>query len=125
VTSVLERKYFDGLIVCDNGNIICSTEASLHFKTTEILRVVADIQNHSKPVTEHCYREFLLQNHDPDEREYPDPRCADSRYSQKDIEICLGFDVEPIAATTKYMQVRELHEVLRAKYGEDVASGAA
>ena len=32
----------------------------------------------SRPVIEHAYREFLLQNHNPDEREYPDaaePEC--------------------------------------------------
>jgi hypothetical protein len=53
-----------------NGNIFYSTEAALDVKITEILRVVAEIQTHSKPVIEHCYREFLIQNHDPDEREY-------------------------------------------------------
>jgi transposase-like protein len=26
----------------------------------------------SRPGIEHCYRDFLLQNYDPDEREYPD-----------------------------------------------------
>ena len=56
-----------------NGNIFFSTQAALDVKITEILRVVDEIQSHSKPVIEHCYREFLLQNHDPDEREYPDP----------------------------------------------------
>src|SRR5260370_35950931 len=55
-----------------NGNIFYSTEASLNVKITEILRVVAEIQAHSKPVIEQCYREFLLQNHDPDQRAYPD-----------------------------------------------------
>ena len=83
-----------------NGNIFYSTEAALDIKITEILRVVDEIQTHSKPVIEHCYREFLLQNHDPDEREYPD--AADqirevlihgNYLSQKDIEICLGFDL--------------------------------
>ena len=29
-------------------------------------------KTHSKPAIEHCYRDFLLQNHDPEEREYPD-----------------------------------------------------
>ena len=84
-----------------NGNIFYSTEAALDVKITEILRVVGEIQTHSQPVIEHCYREFLLQNHDPDEREYPD--AADqirevlihgNYLSQKDIEICLCFDVE-------------------------------
>src|SRR5271169_5147960 len=52
-----------------NGNIFYSTEAALVIKITEILRVVDQIQSHSKPVIEHGYREFLVQNHDPDERE--------------------------------------------------------
>ena len=55
-----------------NGNIFFSTEAALDGKITEILRVVDEIQIHSRPVIEHCYREFLLQNHDPEEREYPE-----------------------------------------------------
>jgi hypothetical protein len=66
--------------------------------------VVAEIQSHSKPVIEQCYREFLLQNHDPDEHEYPD---ADDQIrevsihgnylSQKDIEFCLAFDTESLS----------------------------
>jgi hypothetical protein len=28
-------------------------------------------QTRSRPVIEHVYREFLLQNHDPEEGEYP------------------------------------------------------
>ena len=87
-----------------NGNIFYSTEAALDIKITEILRMVAAIQAHSKPVIEHCYREFLLQNHDPDEREYADAvdqirevLIHGNYLSQKDIEICLGFDVETLA----------------------------
>jgi hypothetical protein len=88
-----------------NGNIFYSTEAALDIKITEIMRVVAEIQTHSQPVIEHCYREFLLQNHDKDEREYAD--AADqirevlihgNYLSHKDIEICLDFDVESLAA---------------------------
>ena len=62
-----------------NGNIFYSTQAALDVKITEILRVVDEIQSHSKPVIEHCYREFLLQNHDPDEREYPIPKTRSAK----------------------------------------------
>jgi hypothetical protein len=108
-----------------NGNIFYSTEAALDLKITEILRVVAEIQTHSKPVIEHCYREFLVQNRDPDEREYPD--AADqirevlihgNYLSQRDIEICLGFDIEILAADTNIAQIRDLHESLQSTYGE-------
>lgn len=107
-----------------NGNIFYSTEGALDVKITEILRVVDEIQNHSKPVIEHCYREFLVQNHDPDEREYPD--SADqirealihrNYLSQRDIEICLGFDLGVFAARPEYENMRKLHDALVATYG--------
>jgi hypothetical protein len=107
-----------------NGNIFYSTEAALDVKITEILRVVNEIQNHSKPVIEHCYHEFLLQNNNPDEREYPDP--ADqirevlihrNYLSQRDIELCLSFDLSAFAARPEYKNMRELHDALIATYG--------
>ena len=105
-----------------NGNIFYSTEAAIDIKITEILRVVAEIQNHSRPAIEHCYREFLLQNHDPDECEYPD--AADqirevlihgNYLSQKDIEICLCFDAESLADRPEIDAMRELHAALVEK----------
>lgn len=115
-----------------NGNIFYSTEAAFDAKITEILRVVDEIQTHSKPVIEHCYREFLIESPDPDERAYPDPAdqirgvlIHENYLSQQDIEICLGFDIESIAAVLEDQPMRELHEVLRAKYGDDVASAPA
>jgi hypothetical protein len=114
-----------------NGNIFFSTEAALVIKITEILRVVAEIQSHSKPVIEHCYRDFVLQNHDPDVREYPD--AADqirevlihgNYLSQKDLEICLGFDVESLAAESGVKGMRELHAALVERYKVEDANGA-
>src|SRR5450759_3816267 len=99
-----------------NGNIFFSTEAALDVKITEILRVVAEIQTHSKPVIEHCYREFVVQNHDPDEREYPD--AADqirevlihgNYLSQKDLDICLGFDIERLRGELRFPDIEVLH----------------
>jgi hypothetical protein len=115
-----------------NGNIFYSTEAALDIKITEILRVVAEIQTHSKPVIEHCYREFLLQNHDADEREYADAADQISEMlihnnylSQKDIEICLGFDIKPLADRTGIAGIRDLHAALVENYTvEDAASPA-
>jgi hypothetical protein len=107
-----------------NGNIFYSTEAALDVKITEILRVVDEIQNHSKPVIEHCYREFLLQNNDSDEREYPDPDdqirevlIHGNYLSQRDIEICLAFDVGTFAAYPDHKSVCELHDALVATWG--------
>jgi hypothetical protein len=107
-----------------NGNIFYSTEAALEVKIAEILRVVEEIQSHSKPVIEHCYREFLLQNNDPEEREYPEAEdqirevLVHGNYlSQRDIEICLAFDVGTFAAQPEYESMRELHDALATTWG--------
>ena len=114
-----------------NGNIFFSTQAALDSKITEILRVVDEIQTHSKPVIEHCYREFLIENHDPDVRAYPaaadqirEVLIHENYLSQKDIEICLGFEVASLAPRSADGPMRALHDVLGAKYGADSASGA-
>lgn len=109
-----------------NGNIFFSTQAALDVKIAEILRVVDEIQTHSRPVIEHCYRDFLLQNHDPEEREYHD--AADqirevlihgNYLSQKDIDICLRFDLAGIADRPEIDNIRSLHEALELEYGAD------
>ncbi len=109
------------LIAADNGKI--GTYAKL---------VDDRIQTHSKPVIEHCYREFLLQNHDTDEREYPD--AADqirevlihgNYLSQKDIEICLGVDAESRTDHPGSEGMRELHAALVETYKAEDATSAA
>jgi hypothetical protein len=115
-----------------NGNIFYSTQDALDAKITEILRVVEEIQTHSKPVIEHCYREFLLQNHDPEEREYPE--AADqirevlihgNYMSRRDVDICMGFDVESLKEHMGIEEIRALHEALAKEYKTDVPTGAA
>jgi len=109
-----------------NGNIFFSTEAALRIKINEIIRVVDEIQSHSRPIIEQCYREFLLQNHDPDEREYPDHKdqirevlIHGNYLSQRDIDICLGFDLGTVADHPQVANIREMHEALVAAHGAD------
>jgi len=109
-----------------NGNIFFSTQVALDTKITEILRVVDEIQTYSTPVIEHAYREFLLQNHDPEEREYPadadqirEVLIHGNYLSQKDIDICLGFDLTSIADRPEIDRIRTLHEALKLEYGPD------
>ncbi len=103
-----------------NGNIFYSDATALDRKITEVLRVVDEIQSHSKPVIEHCYREFLLQNHDPEEREYPDDvdqirevLIHGNYLSQKDIEICLEYDIGDLADDGNILS---LHATLALEY---------
>jgi hypothetical protein len=112
-----------------NGNIFYSTLAALDAKITEILRVVDEIETHSKPVIERCYREFLVRSADAEEREYPDPTdqirevlIHGNYMSQKDIEVCLGLDLEPFAEHPQRAEIHALHEALRTAYGEVTAA---
>ena len=91
-----------------------------------------EIQTHSKPVIERCYREFLERSADPEEREYPDPAdqirevLIHANYmSQRDIDICFGFDVESLKDHEGVDQIRALHRALVTEYKTDVTSGAA
>jgi hypothetical protein len=107
-----------------NGNIFFSTQAALDAKITETLRVVNEIQTYSKCVIEQAYREFLLQNYDPEEREYTD--AADqirevlihvNYLSQRDIDICLSFDLSSLADHPRHEDMHKLHDCLKAEYG--------
>jgi hypothetical protein len=115
-----------------NGNIFFSTEAALDTKIREILRVVAEIQNHSRPIIERCYRDFLLRSHDPEEREYSD--AADqirevlvhgNYLSQHDVRICMESDIESLADEAALGDLRSLHDALVAEYGSDEPARAA
>lgn len=107
-----------------NGNIFYSEQSALELKIREILRVVDEIQTHSKPVIEHCYRDFLLQNHEPEVREYPDATdqirevlIHRNYFSQKDIEICLAYDLTPLSTDDNFLAIKALHKSFCDTYG--------
>ncbi|MEP6637404.1 MAG: hypothetical protein ABJB97_11820 [Acidobacteriota bacterium] len=108
-----------------NGNIFFSEPSALDRKITEILRVIEEIQDHSKHVIEHCYQDFLLENYDAELREYPDAVdqirevLVHQHYlSQKDIEICLAHDLASLASNANFPAIAALHESLRTNYAD-------
>lgn len=106
-----------------NGQILYSTQAALDTKIAEVLRVVAEIQAHSKPVIEHGFREFLIQNHDPENREYPDDAdqirevLIHANYlSQKDVEICRSYDINTLSDQPAFEAIKSLYDALAVNY---------
>jgi hypothetical protein len=115
-----------------NGNIFFSTQAALDIKIREILRVVTEIQTHSITTIQRCYARFLEASNSPDDREYSEhidqirEVLIHAHYlSQKDIEICLGFDVDLLVDRPGIEGMRELHAALVETYGVEEASRAA
>ena len=110
-----------------NGHIFFSTKAALDIKITEILRVVEEIQTHSKPVIEHCYREFLLRSHDYENREYPDAKdqireilIHGNYMSKMDIKLCLAHDLSDLREHGEVAQIEELHNCLQVASGMEI-----
>lgn len=107
-----------------NGNIFYSTPEALDRKITEILRVVAEIQEHSCGIILNGYRSFLLDSADPEEREYPDPAdqvretlIHGSYFSAKDIQFCADLDIaEEFSSHQNYVEIESLHQALRTRF---------
>ena len=106
-----------------NGNIFFSTQAALDIKITEILRVVDEIQTHSKHIIQRCYYKFLEDNHEPEIREYPDDEDQirevlnhENYLSQKDIEICAAYDLSPHETQNNFSGIYSLHQSLQQRY---------
>ena len=67
----------------------------------------------------------ILKNHDPEEREFSDAEdqirevlIHQNYLSQKDIRICMGFDVVSLSENKHYGNILELHSALIAEYEE-------
>jgi hypothetical protein len=109
-----------------NGKIHFSDQGALDNRIREILRVVDEIQTHTRPIIERCYKKFLLESHDPEDREYPDDRdqireilFRRNYFSHKDIDVCLAYDLAPLAAHAHYSNIEALHKALMTLRDED------
>ena len=106
-----------------NGNIFLSSQEALDDKITDILRIVAEIQEHSQPVIDQCYRDFLISSSDPEERHYSDQidqireiLIHGNYLSQRDIDICRSFDLEKLKDHEGIEEFRLLHTSLINEY---------
>ncbi len=109
-----------------NGNIFFREQSALDQKIAEVLRVVEEIQNHSKPIIQSAYQRFLLNNHDSEDREYPDDPdqirevlIHENYFSRRDIDFCLEFDLAALNAEPAFPQILSLHRSLQANHGEE------
>ena len=106
-----------------NGNIFFNTQHEADAQIRQVIRAVEEIQTYSRPVISRRYQEFLLQSHDPEEREYLDAEdqirevLVHGNYmSRNDIEICINFDLAVLEGDNREA-IEALHNTLRESYG--------
>lgn len=85
----------------------------LFLRTGNAQRVL--FQNYMQPVIHDCLRHFLLESLVPDEREYyeSDNQIREvlihaNYFSQKDIEVCLAFDIGTLADNSHFSDISAL-----------------
>jgi len=106
-----------------NGTVFFNNQRSIDSEISEMLREVANIQQHMVPIIIDIYRRFLSENSNIEEREYSEPEqevevnlIHKNYISQKDIETCLSFDINTLSAHENFESINELHNVLTSTY---------
>lgn len=115
-----------------SGTVFFNDRASINREIAEMMQEVANIQQHMHPIILEAYGRFLVDSADIDEREYALPEqeieanlIHRNYISQKDIEVCLGFDLTSLIDHPELDNILTLHEVLKTEYGTEDEFGAA
>ncbi len=112
-------------IAHSNGHIFFADQTTADRKIGEILIQMAAIQTHMRLAIHDCLRRFLLESHNPEEREYYDD--ADqiqevlihaNYFSQKDIEDCLVFDIASLSGQAEFPAIKVLFEEFRFNHSQ-------
>ena len=113
-------------IAHSNGNIFFQTKAAADIQIAEVIRQLAVIQDLMKPVLHSCIGQFLLESHDPEEREYAldEDQIRESLvhanyFSTQDVASCMQFDVESLREQDHFAASQSLFESFRVAYTEE------
>jgi len=109
-----------------NGNIFFKAQETVDNKITEILRFAEEIQQHSKSAIQDCFKRFLIESQNEDERRYIDiqeqihEELVHEHYlSQKDLEFCMEYDITELNGEPNYEEIERIFEELRTEYATD------
>jgi hypothetical protein len=107
-----------------SGTVFFNDQVSIDAEIAEMMREVANIQQHMRPIIVEVYGRFLVESADIEEREYADPDeeieaglIHRNYVSQKDIEICLTYDLSKHEKHANFPGIEALHESLHREYG--------
>lgn len=98
-------------------------QVSLDHEITNMMKEVNNIQQHMRPIIMEVYGRFLVDSANIDEREYAEDNqqieavlIHQNYVSQRDIDTCLEFDIESLAADPGIDGIRVLHVALAETY---------
>lgn len=105
------------------GTVFFNDQVSIDAEITDMMREVANIQRHMRPIILEVYDRFLLESSDVEEREYAEPdqeiemNLIHRNYvSQKDIEVCLSCDLSKYEGHANFSTIEALHQSLQRQY---------
>jgi hypothetical protein len=109
-----------------SGTVFFNDQQSIDIEIGEMIREVENIQQHMEPIILEVYGQFLADSADLEEREYSEPDqqieaglLHESYISQKDIEVCLTYDLAQYRERSNFTIIEALHQSLRRKYASD------
>jgi hypothetical protein len=105
------------------GTVFFNDQVSIDAEITQMMREVANIHQHMRPIIMEVYGRFLVESCDTEEREYADPdqevevNLIHRNYvSQKDIDVCLTYDLAKYQTHTNFPAIEALHRSLQRQY---------
>lgn len=108
-----------------SGTVFFNDQISIDGEIGKMMREVANIQNHMKPIVLDAYGQFLQESTDFDAREYADPAqeieinfIHQNYISRKDIEFCLAYDLTPYRDLVIYSSLESMHQTFCETYAE-------
>lgn len=106
-----------------SGTVFFNDQASIDVEIAEMMREVANIQQHMRLIISQVYRRFLIESASVEEREYANPveqieaALIHRNYiSWKDIEVCLAYDLSVLRSEANYLEIEALHQSLLNLY---------
>ena len=109
-----------------NGNIFFRAQKTVDNKIIEILCFAEEIQQHSKSAIQDCFKLFLIESQNEDERRYIDiqeqihEELVHEHYlSQKDLEFCMEYDITELNEEPNYGEIERIFEELRIEYATE------
>jgi hypothetical protein len=106
-----------------NGNIPFRTATYLEKRIRDIIRYTDEIQSYSKDIIQECFVRFLIDSQDIELRQYQDVTeqinevLIHQHYlSQKDLEICLEYDIAQLKEEPNYDEIEKIYEALKSEY---------